>query len=93
MVALIAIIIYLVINTVIGNIIEPQLMGHNLGLSPLVVFLSMMLFGYILGPVGMLIATPLAIIIKMILDNREVTRNLGILIGDGSEIEAPYEDE
>ena len=93
MVALIAIIIYLVINTVIGNIIEPQLMGHNLGLSPLVVFFSMMLFGYILGPVGMLIATPLAIIIKMILDNREVTRNLGILIGDGSEIEAPIEEE
>ncbi len=93
MVALIAIIIYLVINTVIGNIIEPQLMGHNLGLSPLVVFFSMMLFGYILGPVGMLMATPLTIIIKMILDNREVTRNLGILIGDGREIEAPNEEE
>jgi len=93
MIALIVIIIYLVINTVIGNVIEPQLMGHNLGLSPLVVFFSMMLFGYILGPIGMLMATPLAIIIKMILDNREVTRNLGILIGDGSEIDIPTEDE
>ena len=87
MIALIALIIYLVINTIIGNAIEPQLMGRNLGLSPLVVFLSMMLFGYILGPIGMLIATPLAIIIKMLLDNREVTRNLGIMIGDGREIE------
>ncbi len=87
LIALIAAIIYLIINTVIGNAIEPQLMGRNLGLSPLVVFISMMLFGYILGPVGMLIATPLAIIIKMILDNREVTKNLGILIGDGREID------
>ncbi len=87
MIALIAMIIYLVINTVIGNVIEPQLMGRNLGISPLVVFLSMMLFGYILGPVGMLIATPLAIVLKIIFDSREVTRGLGILIGDGREIE------
>lgn len=87
MIALIAMIIYLVINTIVGNIIEPQLMGRNLGLSPLVVFLSMILFGYILGPVGMLIATPLAIIIKLIFNSRGVTKNFGILIGDGREIE------
>ncbi len=77
---------YLILNTLIGNVIEPQLMGRNLGISPLVVFFSMILYGYILGPVGMLIATPLAIIIKIIFDSREVTRKLGILLSDGREL-------
>lgn len=85
--ALITIIIYFVLNTLIGNIIEPQLMGKNLGISPLIVFISMIFFGYILGPIGMLIATPLTIVIKVILDSRHITRNLGIMLGDGSDIE------
>jgi len=82
----ITILVYLVINTVIGNVVEPQLMGRNLGISPFVVFFSMIFFGFILGPVGMLIATPLTIIIKIVLDSREVTRGLGIMLGDGKEL-------
>ncbi len=78
--------VYFVINTIIGNVIEPQLMGKNLGISPLIVFVSMIFFGYILGPIGMLIATPLTIVIKIILDSRPVTRSLGIMLGDGREI-------
>jgi predicted PurR-regulated permease PerM len=85
--ALIVGVAYLVLNTIIGNVIEPQLMGRNLGISPLIVFFSMIFFGFILGPVGMLIATPLTIIIKIILDSRDVTRGLGIMLGDGSDIE------
>jgi predicted PurR-regulated permease PerM len=83
---IITILVYLVINTLIGNVVEPQLMGRNLGLSPFIVFFSMIFFGFILGPVGMLIATPLTIIIKIILDSREVTRGLGIMLGDGKEL-------
>ena len=81
------VIVYLVFNTIIGNVIEPQLMGKNLGISPLIVFFSMILFGYILGPVGMLIATPLTILVKIILDSRDVTSDLGIMLGDGREVE------
>ena len=77
---------YLVINTVIGSVIEPQLMGKNLGISPLIVFISMIFFGYILGPIGMLIATPLTIVIKIIFDSRPVTRNLGIMLGNGNDL-------
>jgi len=84
--AIITVIVYFAINTIIGNIVEPQLMGKNLGISPLIVFISMIFFGYILGPIGMLIATPLTIVIKIIFDSRPVTRNLGIMIGDGSDI-------
>ncbi len=79
-------IVYLVINTIIGNVIEPQLMGRNLGISPLIVFVSMIFFGFILGPVGMLVATPLTIVIKIILESRPVTQSLGIMLGDGSEL-------
>jgi AI-2 transport protein TqsA len=86
-VSLVTIIVYFAINTIIGNIIEPQLMGKNLGISPLIVFISMIFFGYILGPIGMLIATPLIIMIKIIFDSRPVTRNIGILLGDGSDLE------
>lgn len=84
--ALITAIIYFVINTLIGNVIEPQLMGKNLGISPLIVFIAMLFWGYILGPIGMLIATPLMIALKIIFDSRPVTRNFGILISDDSEI-------
>jgi len=84
--ALLTAVIYFVLNTIIGNVIEPQLMGRNLGISPLIVFVSMIFFGYILGPIGMLIATPLTIVIKIILDSQPITRNLGIMLGDGSDI-------
>jgi len=84
--ALITAVVYFVLNTIIGNVIEPQLMGRNLGISPLIVFISMIFFGYILGPIGMLIATPLTIVLKIILDSQPITRNLGIMLGDGSDI-------
>jgi len=89
---LVTIIMYFVINTIIGNIIEPQLMGRNLGISPLFVFIAMIFWGFILGPVGMLIATPLIIMIKIILDSRPVTKNLGTLLGNNITVQA-LEDE
>lgn len=83
---LVTVIVYFVINTLIGNVVEPQLMGKNLGISPVIVFISMIFWGYVLGPFGMLIATPLMIVIKIVFDNGPSTKNMGILIGDGKEI-------
>lgn len=85
--ALITIAMYFVLNTLIGNIIEPPLMGKNLGISPLFVFIAMIFWGYILGPVGMLIATPLVIIIKMALDSRPVTENIGAFLGNEAALD------
>ena len=58
---------YLLANFVIGNVIEPRLMGRGLGLSPLVVFLSLLLWGWILGTVGMFLAVPLTVALRITL--------------------------
>jgi predicted PurR-regulated permease PerM len=72
---------YLVINLLMGNLIEPRFMGRGLGLSPLVVFLSLLFWGWVLGPVGMLLAVPLTMTAKIALDSREETRWIAVILG------------
>lgn len=71
---------YLVVNVVLGNIIDPQLMGRRLGLSSLVVFLSVLFWGWIWGPVGMLLSVPLTMCVKIVLENTDDLRWLAVLL-------------
>ncbi len=80
-VALIVAGIYIAVNVVIGNVVEPRFMGNRLGLSPLVVFVSLVFWGWILGPVGMLLSVPLTMILKIALEATEEWRWLAVLLG------------
>ncbi len=73
--------LYLIINVVMGNAVEPRLMGKSLGLSTLVVFLSLVFWGWVLGPVGMLLSVPLTMIMKIALEVNPSTRWLAIMLG------------
>ncbi len=78
---------FLVVNVVIGTFLEPRFMGKGLGLSTLVVFLSLVFWGWILGPVGMLLSVPLTIAIKIALDSNANTRWMAVMLGPGVEPE------
>ena len=81
------ILVYLTANIVIGNIVEPRYMGEKVGLSTLVVFLSLVFWGWLFGLVGMLLSVPLTMTVKFASLANEETRWLGILLGPGSETE------
>ena len=60
---------YVVVNTLFGNILEPTLMGRRLGLSTLVVILSLLFWGWAWGPLGALLSVPLTVVVKIWLEN------------------------
>jgi predicted PurR-regulated permease PerM len=86
--ALLVAIGYLVVNTVFGNIVEPHLMGRTLGLSTLVVFISLVFWGWVWGPVGMLLSVPLTMIIKILLEESEDLRWVAVMLDSGKAAQA-----
>lgn len=74
---------YLVINIGIGNFLEPMLLGDRFGISTVIVILSVLVWGFIWGPVGMLLAVPLTMLVKVMLDNSSDLRWISALMGKG----------
>lgn len=73
--------IYLAVNMIIGNIIEPKIMGDGLGLSTLVVILSLVFWGYLLGTTGMFLSIPLTLAAKIAFESNPTTRWIAVLLG------------
>lgn len=72
---------YLIVGFTLGNAVEPRLMGRKLGLSTLVVFLSLMFWGGLLGPIGVILCVPLTMTMKFAFENNSSTRWIGTLLG------------
>lgn len=87
--ALAAFAIYAIAHVVLGTLLEPYLMGRRLGLSTLIVFLSMVFWGWVWGPIGMVLSVPLTMIVKIMLENTEDLAWVAVLLGSGPEREAP----
>lgn len=81
----------LAINVVVGNVLEPRLMGGALGLSTLVVFASMLFWGWLWGPVGALLAVPLTMLLRDALSISEETRWIAVLLGSADWVESARE--
>jgi predicted PurR-regulated permease PerM len=67
--AILVAVVLIIVQNIIGNIIEPKIFGDRLGLNPLVILLSLLLWGYIWGIIGMFLSVPLTAIIKIIFSN------------------------
>ena len=72
---------YLIANTLIGTILEPRIMGRGLGISTLAVFLSLLLWSWVLGLVGAFLAVPLTMVLMIALDASPQTRPIAVLLG------------
>jgi AI-2 transport protein TqsA len=72
---------YVVVNTVIGNVLETRMMGKELGISTLAVLLSLLFWGWVLGTVGVFLAVPLTMSLIIALDSSPQTRPIAILLG------------
>ena len=82
---------YVVVNVLLGSVVEPRFMGRGLGLSTLVVFLSLVFWGWMLGPVGMLLSVPLTMTAKIALEANPQTAWAAHLLGPADEIAAPVD--
>jgi len=74
------------IQITIGNIITPKVVGDRLGVSPVVILLSLLLWGMIWGIPGALLSTPIISIIKIVCENIPSLHSIAVLIGSGESV-------
>jgi predicted PurR-regulated permease PerM len=79
---------YMLVNIGIGNFLEPRVMGRGLGLSTLVVFVSLVFWGWVLGPAGMFLSVPLTMALKIALGAHAQTYPIAVMLGPAEEARA-----
>ncbi len=90
--ALWTMLVYVAVNTLIGNIVEPKMMGNGLGLSTFVIFVSLIFWGFILGTVGMFLSVPLTMAIKIILEQNPKTQWIAVILGTDDDAKRLLKD-
>jgi predicted PurR-regulated permease PerM len=78
--ALIVLVGYILINGGVQNFIQPKIMGQRLRISPVVVFVSLFIWGYLLGGIGAILAVPMTLLVLIIMESFEGTRPLAVLM-------------
>jgi AI-2 transport protein TqsA len=73
---------YLATNMVLGNVVEPMLLGRRLHLSPVVILVSLIFWGWVWGGIGMLLSVPITMIVKIMLENSPEFRWVAVLLSD-----------
>jgi len=73
---------YMIINMIVGNILEPKIMGKGLGLSATTVFLSMTFWGWMFGPAGMILSVPLTMVMQFLFEQYDETRWVSLMLSD-----------
>ncbi|MFM2485303.1 AI-2E family transporter [Celerinatantimonas yamalensis] len=81
---------YLVVNLLVGNVIEPRMMGRGLGLSSLVVILSLIFWGWLFGSVGMLLSVPLTMVVKIALESSPDGQRFARWLSHPDELDAGH---
>jgi Predicted permease len=79
---------YLVVGFTLGNIVEPRLMGRKLGLSTLVVFFSLIFWGSLLGPIGVVLCIPLTMSLKFAFESSKDSQWIATLLGSEKSAES-----
>ncbi len=82
--------IFLATNMIIGNFIEPRVMGRRMNLSPLIVFMSLIFWGWLWGPLGMLLSVPLTMVLRILLEGSPATKPFATLMA-GTENKSALE--
>ena len=82
---LLVIVVYLAVNILVGYWLEPKMMGQGLGLSALVVLIAVIFWGWILGPIGLILSVPITVALKIFMESYEGSRWLATLLGSEEE--------
>jgi predicted PurR-regulated permease PerM len=81
------------VNMIIGNVLEPKIMGDNLGISPLAVLMSLIIWGWLWGFAGMILAVPMTVIVKIVCENIPMLEPVSIILGSHRAIAAQKQAE
>ena len=86
-------VVFVAANMIVGNAIEPKMMGKGMGLSTFVVFLSLLFWGFVLGTVGMFLSVPLTMTIKIMLEQNPKTKWIAIILGTKEEAQVMIDNK